>query len=136
MTFLSWFQQLFDVFVDYSSRKFAPYQLSSFCNQFYQLLLPSIEENKENNVIVSFRMPSYIEGLKNITVTIPAGDVHRICTNFPQQQYSCMDVVKKHLQSILSVESSICTVEEIALPNVVVTKDGRMKVCVRNVCNV
>ena len=128
MSFLSWFQQIFDVFVDYSSRKFAPYQLSSLCNLFYQLLLPAIDDHKENNVIVTFRLPNYIEGLKNITVTIPTGDIYRVCSNFQQQQYSCMDVVKKHLQTILSVEPSICVVEEVSLANVVVTKDGRIKV--------
>lgn len=121
---------MFDVFIDYSSRRFSPYLLSSFCDKMYPFLIPSLENDaaKDTSIIISFRLPACIEGLNHITVTIPTTDVYRIQTNFPQHHYKCMEIVKKHLQSLLSIEPSICIVEEIGLPNIVITKDGRIKV--------
>ena len=39
-----------------------------------------------------------------------------------------MDIIKKQLFTVLSIEPSIYIVEEVSLPNVIITKDGRIKV--------
>ena len=104
--------------------------MTRFCNKSYTLLLSSMEkeEVKDGSIVTSFRLPEYIEGLKRISVTIATQDIFRVQRNFPDRHYSCMDIIKKHVQHLLSIEPSVCSLEEMALSNVVVTKDGRIKV--------
>ena len=121
---------MFDIFINYSSHKLSPYQLTQFCNKAYQAIVPSLEkeDTKESSVICTFRLPSYIDGLKHITITISTNDLYRVNSNFPVYHYECMDIIKKQLCTVLSIEPSICIVEEVSLPNVIITKDGRIKV--------
>ena len=75
------------------------YQLTQFCNKAYQAIVPSLEkeDTKESSVICTFRLPSYIDGLKHITITISTNDLYRVNSNFPIYHYECMDIIKKQL---------------------------------------
>lgn len=154
--FLNWFEQYYDVFIDLSARRFSPFRFNRFCDVAYTFNSGanalSGGDHSENALLFVFSLPSAIDGLRRISVKMSVADVERIrravsgrsdaseAERDDQNEHernehrtaednaTTLSLVKKHIKHVLSLDTDLCTLEEIGSNALVLTRDGRVKV--------
>ena len=154
--FLSWFEQYYDVFIDLSPRRFSPFRFNRFCDVAFKFNSGanalSGGDHSENALLFVFSLPSAIDGLRRISVKMSVADVERIRRAVTERSNESgggrsdgnenrthanesrtteditLSIIKKHIKHVLSLDTDLCTLEEIGSNALVLTRDGRVKV--------
>ena len=121
--FLEWFRQVYDVFIDMTTKRFSPFQLTNLCNAAYEMS-QNIVSDPESSVLLTFSLPSVIDGIRKLHVSIPIDDLRKMSEASP---LSLVDIALTHLNSALTIDPDILTLEQFSLSNLIVTRNGRLK---------
>lgn len=114
---------MYDVFIDTTTKRFSPFQLTNLCNAAYEMS-QSISPDPDSSVLFTFSLPSVIDGIRKLHVSIPTDDLQKMSEASP---LSVVDIVLTHLNSTLTIDPDILTLEQFSLRNLIVTRNGRLK---------
>lgn len=79
----------------------------------------------KDNLLLSFALPSMIDGLTQIHVTIPTTDIQRMLNESASRK--CYPLVCEHLKQVLTIDPDVLQLSQFVTEPLTVTRDGRVK---------
>lgn len=105
-------------YVSFTSR----YQLQHLCETAFSRSLNRMNEN----VVLSFSVPSVVNGMSHIHMSIPIEDVQRLVTAYDHSKKS-WQVIEDHFHELLTMDPEVLQLTQIRCENITATRDGRVK---------
>ena len=130
--FLNWFKKAYDVFINisryrcssysFSSSFISRYQLQHLCEIAFSRSLTRVNEN----VVLSFSVPSVVDGMSHIHISVPVEDVQRLVSAYDHSK-KCWEVIQDHFQELITMDPEVLLLTQIRCGNLTATRDGRVK---------
>ncbi|KAK8800491.1 hypothetical protein JH06_2924 [Blastocystis sp. subtype 4] len=120
--FLNWFKKAYDVFINLSRYRFSSYQLQHLCETAFSRSLNRVNEN----MVLSFSVPSVVDGMSHIHISVPVEDVQRLVSAYDHSK-KCWEVIQDHFQELVTMDPEVLLLTQIRCANLTATRDGRVK---------
>ena len=97
----------------FSVNLIARYQLQHLCETAFSRSLNRVNEN----MVLSFSVPSVVDGMSHIHISVPVEDHSK----------KCWEVIQDHFQELVTMDPEVLLLTQIRCANLTATRDGRVK---------
>ncbi len=106
----------------FSVNLIARYQLQHLCETAFSRSLNRVNEN----MVLSFSVPSVVDGMSHIHISVPVEDVQRLVSAYDHSK-KCWEVIQDHFQELVTMDPEVLLLTQIRCANLTATRDGRVK---------
>jgi hypothetical protein len=77
-------------------------------------------------MVLSFSVPSVVDGMSHIHISVPVEDVQRLVSAYDHSK-KCWEVIQDHFQELVTMDPEVLLLTQIRCANLTATRDGRVK---------